>query len=127
MARVLIVDDEQDIRDTIRFILEDAGYEVIEADDGAAALGALRASGTPLVVLLDLLLPRVSGIDVMKAVLDDPALSRRSAFLLMTADSANLKQQADPLLAQMSAQVISKPFDVDVLLAMVDQAAHSLP
>lgn len=124
MTRVLIVDDEQDIRDTLRFILEDAGYEVIEAGDGEIALEVLRASDVALVVLLDLLLPRLNGIDILKAAIADPYHIGRHTYLLMTADNAILRQQADPLLTQVSAQVISKPFDVDNLLAMIAQASR---
>jgi hypothetical protein len=48
----------------------------------------------------------------------------RHAYLLMTADNALLRQQADPLLAQVSARVIGKPFDIDALLNMIDQASR---
>jgi CheY-like chemotaxis protein len=124
MARVLVVDDEQDIRDALRFILEDAGHEVLEATDGENALQVLRASQSSLVVVLDLLMPRLSGIDVLQQVIADPHMKDRHAYLLMTADNALLRQQADTLLAQVSAQVIGKPFDIDALLNMIDQAAR---
>jgi CheY-like chemotaxis protein len=124
MARVLVVDDEQDIRDALRFILEDAGHEVLEATDGENALQVLRASQASLVVVLDLLMPRLSGIDVLQQVIADPHVKDRHAYLLMTADNALLRQQADPLLAQVSARVIGKPFDIDALLNMIDQASR---
>lgn len=124
MAHVLIVDDEQDIRDTLRFILEDAGYDVLEASDGEVALALLRESTVPLVVLLDLLLPKVSGVEILKAAIADPRLTGQHAYLLMTADSAVLRHEADPLLAQVSAQVITKPFDVDNLLTMIDRVSR---
>ncbi len=124
MARVLVVDDEQDIRDALRFILEDAGHEVLEAIDGENALQELRASQSSLVVVLDLLMPRLSGIEVLQQVIADPHLKDRHAYLLMTADNALLRQQADPLLTQVSARVIGKPFDIDALLNMIDQAAR---
>lgn len=124
MARVLVVDDEQDIRDALRFILEDAGHEVLEATDGENALQVLRASQSSLVVVLDLLMPRLSGIDVLQQVIADPHVKDRHAYLLMTADNALLRQQADPLLAQVSARVIGKPFDIDALLNMIDQASR---
>src|SRR5262245_58413653 len=58
MTRVLLVDDDQAIRETLRFALEDAGYQVLEAADGIAALQALRATPTGMVVLLDLMMPK---------------------------------------------------------------------
>lgn len=124
MARVLVVDDDQDIRDVVRFILEDAGHEVLEASDGNTALQVMRATPASLVVLLDLLMPQPNGIDVLKEVIADPHLSHRHAYLLLTADNTNLRQQAESLLTQLSAQVISKPFDVGKLLEMVDHAAR---
>jgi CheY-like chemotaxis protein len=126
MAQVLVVDDDQDIRDALRFILEDAGHEVLEASDGEAALRTLRKSQSQLVVLLDLLMPHMNGIDVLRQVVADRWLNERHAYLLMTADNAILRQQADPLLAQVSAQVVGKPFDIDRLLEMVDSAARPL-
>lgn len=126
MAQVLVVDDDQDIRDALRFILEDAGHEVLEASDGEAALQTLRRNQSRLVVLLDLLMPHMNGIDVLRQVVTDRWLNERHAYLLMTADNAILRQQADPLLAQVSAQVIGKPFDIDRLLEMVDAAARPL-
>jgi CheY-like chemotaxis protein len=124
MARVLIVDDDQDIRDAVRFILEDVGHEVLDASDGETALQLLRASQQRMIVLLDLLLPQLNGIDLLKAVIADPLLKERHAYVLMSADSATLRQQAEPLLAEVSAQVVGKPFDMDNLLAMIAQAAH---
>ena len=126
MAHVLVVDDDQDIRDALRFILEDAGHEVLEASDGEATLQILRKSQSRLVVLLDLLMPHMNGIDTLRQVVADASLKERHAYLLMTADNAILRQQADPLLAQVSAQVVGKPFDIDRLLKMVDSAARPL-
>jgi CheY-like chemotaxis protein len=126
MAQVLIVDDDQDIRDAVRFILEDAGHEVAEASDGKSALRMLRDCPASLVVLLDLLIPQLNGIELLKEIIADPQLKARHAYLLMTADSAGLRQQADLLLPEVSAQIIGKPFDLDKLLAMIDDASHSL-
>ncbi|HEX6123521.1 MAG TPA: response regulator [Ktedonobacterales bacterium] len=124
MARVLVVDDDQDIRDVVRFILEDAGYEVLEAGDGETALQTLRASPTPLIVLLDLLMPRPNGLDVLTEITADPALKQRHAYILLTADNAVLREQAEPLLTRLSAPTIGKPFDVDKLLETVASVAH---
>lgn len=125
MANVLVVDDDQDIREILRFILEDAGYDVLEESDGESALRTLRESQSPLVVLLDLLLPRLSGVDLLKEVVAEPLLKDRHAFVLMTADDTKTRQQADSLLEQLSAQVIGKPFEVDILLEMVARASSA--
>jgi len=63
--RILVVEDDRQARETLVFALEHEGYEVIEAADGEEALAKLAAS-TPDLVLLDLMLPRVDGLDVCK-------------------------------------------------------------
>lgn len=127
MACVLVVDDDQDIRDVVRFILEDAGYEVLDAGDGERALQILRNSPTPLIALLDLLMPRPNGLDVLTEIIADPALKQRHAYILLTADNNVLRDQAEPLLTQLSAPTISKPFDVDKLLETVASVSHIAP
>lgn len=126
MAHILVVDDDQDIRDAVRFILEDAGHEVEEASDGRSALQMLRDCPTPLVVLLDLLIPQLSGIELLEEVIADPQLKARHAYLLMTADNATLRQKAEQLAPELPAQFIGKPFDLDNLLAMIDDASRAL-
>lgn len=126
MARVLVVDDDQDIRDTVRFILEDAGHEVEEASNGRSALQMLRDCPAPLVVLLDLLIPQLSGIELLEEVIADSHLKARHTYLLMTADNTTLRQKAEQLTPELSAQFIDKPFDLDTLLAMIDDASRDL-
>lgn len=127
MARVLVVDDDQDIRDVVRFILEDAGYEVIEASDGESALQILRDSPTPLIVLLDLLMPHPNGVDVLTEIIADPALRLRHAYIMLTADNKVLREQAEPLLTQLAAPTIGKPFDVDKLLEIIASVSRISP
>jgi two-component system chemotaxis response regulator CheY len=123
MACVLVVDDDQDIREIIRFILEDAGYEVLEAGDGESALQTLRDSPMRLVVLLDLLMPHPNGLDILTEIVADPSLKARHAYILLTADNASLREKAAPLLTQLAAPVIGKPFDVDKMLEIVASAS----
>jgi DNA-binding response OmpR family regulator len=66
-ANVLVVDDEPVVRDVLRRYLAREGFAVQEAEDGEAALAAIR-SEAPQVVVLDLMLPRLSGLDVLKLV-----------------------------------------------------------
>ena len=67
---VLVVDDEPIVRDVLTRYLTRAGYQVSDAGDGAQALEAISA-GHPDVVLLDLMLPRVNGLDVLRTVRRD--------------------------------------------------------
>src|SRR5215469_12867095 len=114
-AQVLVVDDDLDIRVTLREVLEDEGYEVIEASDGIAALRALRASTHPMVVLLDLMMPRLDGEGVLAEVVGDRHL-RRHVYLLVTARHSTLPPTLRAALQRLSVPVLSKPVDLDHLL-----------
>lgn len=125
-AGVLIVDDDRAIRETLRFMLEDADYDVRDAADGLAALEVLRASRQPLVVLLDLMMPRLDGLGVLRAVSDDRDLATRHAYIVVTANLQAFTPAFTSLLSWMDAEVLRKPFDMDVLLDQVDRAARRL-
>jgi CheY-like chemotaxis protein len=127
MAHVLIVDDDPDFRDAVRFILEDADHEVLEASDGTTGLQILRDSQERLIVLLDMLIPKLNGIDLLRMVVADPQLKERHVYLLMTGGSKLLRREAGPLLAEVSARIVDKPFEMDDLLAIVDEAAEQRP
>lgn len=127
MAHVLIVDDDQGIRETVRLVLEDAGHRVAEAGDGLAALDALRASGAPAVVLLDLMMPRLDGAGVLGVVAGDGKLARRHAFVLVTATHHTLNLTFVNLLTSLHVPVLHKPFELDSLLTTVETLATTLP
>lgn len=124
MSHVLIVDDDQAIRETIRLVLEDTDHHVMEVSDGEQALHLLHESRVPLVVLLDLLMPKVSGIEFLNIVNADPHLKASHAIVLMTANRASLLQEVGPLLQEMHVEVIAKPFDIDRLLETVERASQ---
>lgn len=126
-AHVLIADDEEDLRSTLRTLLEGEGYTVSEAGDGATALDAIRASTGPMVVLLDLLMPAMNGDAVLVAVAQDPILAARDAYVLLTADNRAPLTAVAQVLASLNVQIVAKPFDIDVLLVEVAQAAARLP
>ena len=65
--KILIVDDEQPIRETLEMVLMGRGYSVITAEDGPAALRACE-SEHPDLVLLDICLPKMSGIEVLQTI-----------------------------------------------------------
>jgi two-component system response regulator RegX3 len=67
MTKILLVEDEQSLREPLMFLLESEGYEVIEAEDGAAAISQFEKHGADL-ILLDLMLPKLSGKEVCKQI-----------------------------------------------------------
>ena len=122
VVQLLVVDDDRSIRATLRAVLEDEGYTVLEANDGETALALLRASYGQLVVLLDLRMPGIDGADVLDAVAADPRLTRQNAYILITANSHSIPASTLQLLDRLSVPVVPKPFDLDMLLDAVTEA-----
>ncbi len=83
MAHVMVVDDEPNILLVLRVALEEAGHTVQTAADGQQALELLRGSyAPPDILLLDLLMPVVSGCEVLAEMRDDPLLGEVPVILL---------------------------------------------
>ena len=75
MSKILIVEDDPDIRELLRFNLEKAGYNLFLAEDGEKAL-TLARKHSPDIILLDLMLPGVDGLEVCRTLKKDPELQR---------------------------------------------------
>lgn len=118
---VLVIDDDTEIRQVIHEVLADEGYQVQEACDGAQGLEILAGADRPLVVLLDLMMPRVDGFEVCRRLEANPALRDQHAIILMSARK-RLEEADSPVVNAM----IAKPFDVNALLATVDRLAEHL-
>lgn len=126
MARVLIVDDDADIRLTVRALLEDiGGHTVLEAADGVSGLAQLRASEEPLIVLLDLLMPGLDGIEVLQAVAEDEQLATRHAYVLVSVSRRASPANVPPKLA-LAVPIVPKPFDINTLLDTVTEAERRI-
>lgn len=118
MAKLLIIEDETDIRELISFNLEMSGYEVIKARDGEEGLSLAR-SQAPDLVILDLMLPGMDGLKVCSHLKKDPE-TRELPVIMLTARSedddvvAGLETGAD--------DYVTKPFSPRVLIARVKAA-----
>lgn len=88
MPKILVVDDEPDALELIGFNLRNAGYEVVTADDGQEALRRARES-LPDLVLLDVMLPEIDGLEVCKSLRRDAA-TRRIPIIMLTARAAEI-------------------------------------
>jgi CheY-like chemotaxis protein len=126
MSWILVVDDDVATRDTLRFVLEDTGYHVLEAADGHAALPILAEAAPPLVALIDLLMPGMDGVDLLRSILANPRLATRHRYIGMTAAVGPVTSQAEALLAQLHGAFLEKPFGIDTLLEAVALACDSL-
>ena len=81
MARIVVADDDADIRDLVVFKLRQAGHDVQAVEDGAAAVEACQATPPDLVVL-DVMMPGMGGLDATRALRLDPRLARVPVILL---------------------------------------------
>ena len=122
LADVLIVEDDEMIREVLAEFLASEGYSVYQAPDGRPALERLRTHPVGLVVLLDLMMPDMDGYAVLQAVAAESPMATRHVYILMTATGRFLPTKVIPLLKQLNVSSLSKPFDLDDLLAAVQKA-----
>jgi two-component system phosphate regulon response regulator PhoB len=108
MARILVVEDEADIRQVLAYNLGQSGHEVRVADRGAQALDMAKAE-RPDLILLDLMLPDISGLEVCRAVKTDPAL-RDIPVVMLTARSEEIDRVVGFELG--ADDYVVKPFSV---------------
>jgi CheY-like chemotaxis protein len=123
---VLIADDEEPLRQAIRALLEDEGFSVREAQNGAEALDILRAADEPMVVMLDWMMPLVDGAAVLRAAADDPVRLGRHAYILVTALPSERHAELAELLGALAATLLPKPFDITELMDAVERAEQHL-
>jgi two-component system chemotaxis response regulator CheY len=110
--RILIVDDDESIRQIVRICLTDEGYEVFEAPNGQVALHTL-AEFTPNLILLDLRMPIMDGWEFAKRYETTPG---PHAPIVAFVAALNAEQDCADLDA---AGILAKPFDLDDLLKAV--------
>jgi chemotaxis family two-component system sensor histidine kinase/response regulator PixL len=108
---VLVVEDDADIREVTAELLREAGGRVVEAVDGADALGKLDQLECPCLIVLDLVMPRMDGLEFLERLQAHPRAAHFSV-VMMTGRS-------DPPGAQGVLGVLRKPFDVDQLVALL--------
>ena len=113
---VLVVDDESGILDTLRILLRNEGFEVTTAQGGKAGLEQIR-TGNHDVVLTDVRMPQVSGLDILQAAKDQDSMT---PVILMTAQAS--LQSAIAAVNSGAYHYIQKPFSNDELVAILRRA-----
>ena len=115
-SKILIVDDERMLVETIEFNLQKAGFETVVAFDGESALAQARTHGPDLVVL-DLMLPKISGWEVCRALRQDPDYRLSGPILMLTARG----EESDKVIGlELGADdYMVKPFGMRELVARV--------
>ncbi|HZU84489.1 MAG TPA: response regulator [Polyangiaceae bacterium] len=113
MAHVLIVDDDPDILEALEFALQEAGYQTEIATNGREAMDRLvRGGRRPALILLDMLMPVMDGVEFLAAVRQRPSLAQIPVLVISAASTV------DP---PPGTRVLQKPLSLDHLLEAVRQ------
>lgn len=113
---VLIVDDNNEIRDFISLVVRNMGYSALSAESGKEALNILKSNPKPDLILLDVIMPEMTGFDVLKKIKEDASL--RNIIVIMVTGVHHI---ADKELAFTlgASDYIEKPFDTRELIARI--------
>jgi two-component system, chemotaxis family, chemotaxis protein CheY len=114
--RILVVDDDEDIRTLVCLALESEGYRAVPAMDGLDALDLLRQDPLPALILLDIMMPRMDGEALVSALKPSPRLAGIPVVVMSGHNNARQKTHALGV-----AGCLVKPVDLDVLLSTIQQ------
>ena len=117
MREILVVDDDVDTREMLREVLELDGYRVALAANGRDALERLRSGLAPALVLLDVMMPVMSGAELLTELRRDPRFARMPVVLVSA-----FGQIAEPL-AVLAQGYLPKPIDLDRLTDLLHRHA----
>jgi DNA-binding response OmpR family regulator len=119
--KVMLVEDEDSVRELLRLTLELGSVEIVEASDGETALEMSRTD-PPDVVFLDWILPDQSGLDVCRAIRAEPS-TQKTTIVMVTARTGEEERRAG--LAAGADDYISKPFSPEGLLEKLREVLGS--
>lgn len=120
-TRILIAEDEPNIIESLSFILKRSGFDVQAAKDGEAALAALRRE-RPDVMILDVMLPKMNGFDVLKTVRSEDGLKDLPVVLLTAKGQSQDRRMAEEIGAD---AFVTKPFSNQHIVDTVNRLAAS--
>lgn len=115
-APILVVEDDPDLRESLCDVLRDEGYAAASAGDGQAALAWLREHPTPRLILLDLMMPVMSGPELGEHLARDPRLREVPIVVLSALDSGRQKGGVRGALGY-----LKKPIDPEDLIATLSR------
>jgi CheY-like chemotaxis protein len=114
---VLVVEDDTDLRESLSQALQDHGFIVTQAGNGQQALDLLHSGVRPGVILLDLMMPVLSGWQLRDALREDPALARIPQLVI----SAFVDEAEQVVLALPPDDCIRKPFQLRILINAIER------
>jgi CheY-like chemotaxis protein len=115
LARVLVIDDEPDVRWLLRLTLEREGHEVLLADDGLRGVGMAQRQ-KPALIVLDLMMPVMDGYGTLEALGKDP---RTSSIPVVVLTAKALPDEEARVTGAGARRFLTKPFDPDDLAAEI--------
>ena len=119
-GKVLVVDDEADVRRSVRLILSKAGYEVIEAEDGEVGVQTVKSGDNPFsldAIICDLNMPKMSGMEAIPYF-----RSQFPSCPVIVLTGAGTVERANTLFKQGVVEFLTKPIDQSKLLGAVKKA-----
>jgi len=114
--KVLIVDDSKTIRQQVNFTLAKSGLTVVEAEDGVDGIAKLKANPDVAMIISDVNMPNMNGLDMVEAITGDSSLAHPPIVMLTTEGSGELVDRAKKAGAR---GWLVKPFKPDQLVAIV--------
>jgi two-component system chemotaxis response regulator CheY len=121
-AKVLVVDDSLMVRQQVRSTLSQAGFEIVEAHDGLDALEKLSGAPDLALIVLDVNMPAMNGIELLRRLRGDVRSAKVPVIMLTTEGHPQLMQEAKALGAK---GWIIKPFKPELLVAAVSKLVRS--
>lgn len=125
--KILLVDDDPDIRDVVTMILETKGYEMVTACDGIECLAALRAE-EPDLMIIDLLMPKMDGFAVLKELEDGRWSKYRNIPILILSsvreEASRRRYELETALEFNVDDYVEKPINPEVLLERVERLVN---
>lgn len=119
MARVLIADDEEPVRELIKEVLSAGKHEFLLAESGSQALELLRSKGADLAIVDRNMPGGISGIDVVKVLRSDPKFAK---LRILMCTAASITSEIDEAFAAGADDYVLKPLNFQALLAKVAKA-----
>jgi CheY-like chemotaxis protein len=111
-SKILVVEDDDDIRDSIKELLEEEGYCIETAANGQQALAQIRGKGAPQLILLDLMMPVMDGWQFQNQLRQDPDCAQIPVIVISASKFSRQRVEADAF--------IPKPLDAGVLLETIE-------
>ena len=119
--RILLIEDEPDLRETLKDLLELMGFEVETAANGREGLVNLETKGPPCLIMLDLMMPVMNGWQFLDALSKQPLHGNPAIPVIVVSAAVDMVE----IQAQYGCRSLNKPVDIDKLLGMAHEHCES--